>query len=169
MKLIIHLVKFAGVSCIRKLNSSFCQWSCPWPQSRACLHKDLQVSHDPTIPQLWLKPHSLVYARNGIAKFHRVGELNGRYLRKSVAQRMSVFCDPLWQHGWVCFWCGWFIDKFIYRVNWWYTGPEILLGKHSQDRSMSAYIELANNALAKGELRWPSRPKFHAPSLGIPT
>lgn len=59
---------------------------------------------------------------NGIAKFHRVGELNGRYLRKSVAQRMSVFCD----------------------------------------RSMSAYIELANNALAKGELRWPSRPKFHA-------
>lgn len=57
-----------------------------------------------------------------LAKFHRVGELNERYLSKCVAERMSRFCD----------------------------------------RSISAYIELANKSLEKKELAWPSRPKFHA-------
>ena len=42
-----------------------------------------------------LKPHSLCHAssRTALAKFHRVGELNGRYLCKLVAVNMSRFCD----------------------------------------------------------------------------
>ena len=34
---------------------------------------------------------------------------------------------------------------------------------YPQDRSISAYIELANKSLEKKELAWPSRPKFHVP------
>ena len=32
-----------------------------------------------------------------------------------------------------------------------------------QDRSVAAYIALANMSLEKEELGWPSRPKFHVP------
>ena len=42
-----------------------------------------------------LKPYSLCPAssRTALAKFHRVGELNGRYLRKLVAVNMARLCD----------------------------------------------------------------------------
>ena len=52
---------------------------------------------------------SLGVVRTSLAKFHRVGELNGFYLSKLVAQRMSLLCDPWYKVGthmvWKKMWC----------------------------------------------------------------
>ena len=76
-----------------------------------------QIHPDPS-----LKPYSLCHAssRTALAKFHRVGELNGRYLCKLVAVNMSRFCDT---------WLASVIERDIYkwfRSFWmifrrWYT------------------------------------------------
>lgn len=39
----------------------------------------------------------------------------------------------------------------------------------AQNRCMQAYCQLAQLAVEEGELRWPGKPKFHAPRQWIYT
>lgn len=171
-------------------------WPSPWSRSPSNEFRWITINADYLNYPTRLEPHSL--SRTQLAKFHRISELNGRYLCKTVADRMSRFCDPslgisiflamvvlltkktqIKNHS-LGMWYNPDIQQHVVIIQSPMTFPIIeLVDKLDpfqfsnkkisvrdilfQDRSVAAYIALANMSLDKEELGWPSRPKFHVP------
>lgn len=73
-QLFLHFVRISRAALISELCPDASTWGTQLPTSH--------VTWNPTA------------LRSQLAKFHKVGELNGRYLSKFVAEKMQRFCDP---------------------------------------------------------------------------